>query len=70
VREPDTEAEAVPGGRRLASVSRENRQAEPAEVLVEREAGHAVEQRRDDDEGDRVAEGEAVIATMFPWKVI
>ena len=43
---------------------RDDRQPEPSKVIVEREAGHALEQGRDHDERDRVAEREAVISTM------
>src|SRR2546428_3781308 len=60
------EGQSAPGGPGyLASLrGRDDRQAQPAEVLVEREARHALEQRGDDDERDRVAERQAVIAAM------
>jgi hypothetical protein len=45
---------------------REDRQAEPPEILVEREARRAVEQGRDHDEGDGVAEGEAMVPAIPP----
>ncbi len=55
------------GGSGRASVGgRHDGEAEPAEVLVEGEARHPVEERRDHDEGDRVAEREAVVAAVAP----
>jgi len=43
---------------------RDDGQAQPAEVLVEREARDVLEQCRHHDKRDRVAEREAVIATV------
>src|SRR5713101_1707561 len=62
----EDEVTRAPGGARpRASASgRDERQAQPAKVLVEGEAGHALEQRCHDDERDGVAERDAVIAAM------